>query len=48
MDKSQAIELLNYLKDKGLSFTWTTQGRFITRTDCRKTLGIELNKMDYE
>jgi len=43
-----AKKLLAYLKNGNMSFTWTEQGRFITREDCRKVLGIELNKKDYE
>jgi len=39
-----AKKLLAYLKNGNMSFTWTEQGRFITREDCRKVLGIELNK----
>ena len=48
MSKEYAKKLLAYLKHGKMSFTWTEQGRFITRGDCRKVLGIELDKKDYE
>lgn len=48
MNREDAREILEYLKSKGFCFCWTTQGRFITRGDCRKALGIELNKPDFE
>lgn len=48
MTKEYAEKLLNYLKNGNMSFTWTEQGRFVTRGQCRQILGIELDKQDYE
>lgn len=51
MTQQEAKTILNYLKttgDNGLSFCFLVDGRFVTRGDCRKALGIELNLKDYE
>ena len=51
MDKQEAKTILDYLKSQGehgISFCFLANGRFVTRGDCRKVLGIELNLKDYE
>jgi len=51
MKRSEAETILNYLKttgESGLSFCYLANGQFVTREDCRKVLGIELNLKDYE
>ena len=51
MDKTEAKTILNYLKttgSKGLCFCYLANGQFVTRGDCRRVLGIELNLKDYE
>lgn len=48
MTKEKAKEILNYLKEKNMSFCFIINGELIDRNDCRKVLQIELDKTIYE
>jgi len=48
MNQKTAETVLNYLKRKRMCFCWLEGFGLVSRTDCRKTLGIELSLNDWE
>ena len=44
----EAQDVLNHLIKTNQSFCFLSDGRFITRGDCRKQLEIDTNKKDWE
>ena len=47
MDKNIAKEILAHLKQTRQAFCFIN-GSLVSRSDCRKALGIELSMKDYE